>query len=145
MSFFTLSKTHDMYKNIEHFLYSMLCFYFFFNSFGVQDFHSPSNNILPPHGSDGQWYCHQVTCQQYTKPMPAVGSLFLPLSLFLTLFLSLPGIVWRTVASNKLANGTANVSHTLGMSNTHSSPWCGGGTLVNSIPDSFLVFKKESL
>lgn len=44
---------------------------------------------------------------------PRPHSLCLSASLLLTLSLSLPGISGRTVAARKLAEGIANVSHTL--------------------------------
>lgn len=70
--------------------------------------------------------------------------LIISASALLTLSLSLPGISGRTVAARKLAQGNSQCqSHTHRMSNTHSSPWCGG-TLINSIPDSCLVFEKAS-
>lgn len=51
---------------------------------------------------------------------------------------------WKDSCSLEAAkrNGKCQ-ARTHEMSNTHSSPWCGG-TLINTIPDSFLVFGKQS-
>lgn len=69
------------------------------------------------------------------------GSLFLPVSHFLS---SSSRNHWKDSCSLEVAKGNSKCQpHTHEMSNTHSSPWCGG-TLINRISDSFLVFEKES-
>lgn len=90
------------------------------------------NNTLPPHGSDGQYIIFKWHVSN-RHACCGMASLFLPpfFSHFLSVFLeSRQG--WLQLGSWKVNSKCQ--SHTHRMSNTHSSPWCGG-TLINSIPD----------